>query len=58
MEASQPVSDDEYSSETQTTISASKDQVEPEVISQPQSTIEPEFIPREIEFLNRHRRKI
>ena len=58
MEASQPVSDDEYSSETPTTTSASKDQVEPEVISQPQSTIEPEFIPREIEFLNRHRRKI
>lgn len=58
MEASQLVSDDEYSSETQTTTSTSKDQVEPEVISQPQSTIKSEFIPREIDFLNRHRRKI
>ncbi|WP_017221306.1 hypothetical protein [Moritella dasanensis] len=58
MEASQLVSDDEYSSETQTTTSASKDQVEPEVISQLQSPITPEFIPREIDFLNRHRQKI
>ena len=58
MEASQPVSDDEYSSETQTTISASKDQVEPKSTSEPQNTTKSEFIPREIEFLNRHRGKL
>jgi len=58
MEASQPVSDDEYSSETPTMTSANKDQVEPEITSEPKNTIKPEFIPSEIEFLNRHRGKL
>ncbi|SQD76693.1 hypothetical protein [Moritella yayanosii] len=60
METSQFVSEDEYSSETQTTTSASKNQVEPEITSEqknPPVTKKLEQLPRESEFLNRHRKK-
>lgn len=70
MEASKLVSDDEHSSETQTATSASKDQVESDVPSQQKESSQTDikinsfnftkrlkFLPREIEFLNRHRNK-
>jgi len=61
MEATQDISDDKYSSEEQTTSSVNKDQVQREVISEQKSPAHAnklEQLPREIEFLNRHRNKI
>lgn len=56
MEVSKLVIDDEYSSENKMKTTLVTDRVEPEVIP-PQSLTTHEFIPREIEFLHRHRQK-
>ncbi|CED59511.1 membrane protein [Moritella viscosa] len=58
METLQPVNDDGNSLKTSTTTSESKDKIEPEITSEPQNITKPEFIPREIEFLNWHRGKL